>query len=310
MVVSSAAADAEHALARLVGGPRDGPRRDVEQHARPYSSQERRRALLRHHRAHRRRERRGPVRVTRPNRCFNVLRAAGGEFRRRRLARHRVSRHRAHALPRPRLHLGLHRQAHLALRHLTVRLHARLDHVQGVGRRRGEAAGKAARGELRKKRLLVNLAVRFVFAEPRVSSERDLRALVRGEVYRGERDVHRERRRVRAVQRADALRLNRAPHAVPHAQIRRVNHLQSLLHRVHRGLHRVSDNRRARARERVRQRRVFPFRVPAEQTLHVLVRREVHGVRGAGADTNGGDAAVQTGDALRLDDVVGGDSRG
>lgn len=38
VVVSSAAADAEHALARLVGGPRDGPRRDVEQHARPYSS--------------------------------------------------------------------------------------------------------------------------------------------------------------------------------------------------------------------------------------------------------------------------------
>lgn len=118
-----------------------------------------------------------------------------------------------------------------------------------------------------------------------------LAGLVGDEVQRLEGHVHGELRAVRAVEGARALRAEHVARALPHAAVRRVQHLHALLHHLSGVGDGVVYERGDAPRQTVRDVVVPVAREVRQRVLAVLVGGEVAGVRRARAQHHGGHAA-------------------
>uniref|UniRef100_A0A7C9FAE9 Uncharacterized protein n=1 Tax=Opuntia streptacantha TaxID=393608 RepID=A0A7C9FAE9_OPUST len=107
--------------------------------------------------------------------------------------------------------------------------------------------------------------------------QRLLCRLVGRKMHGGEGRVHHNGGLIAGVKRTDTLLLGHAPHAVAHSFVGAPIELQSLLHHVHGGQHRIAGHRRHHPCSGVRCRAVRTQRLLAR-----LVHREVHRVGRAG----------------------------
>mmetsp|Transcript_29493 Transcript_29493/g.74149 ORF Transcript_29493/g.74149 Transcript_29493/m.74149 type:complete len:301 (+) Transcript_29493:71-973(+) len=181
---------------------------------------------------------------------------------------------------------GIH---HAALHPL--RLQPRLDDIQRVGERRGDAPRRAARHRLHQQPLCFVVAAR----------EHLLPRLVYRKVDRHKRHVHQQRGLVRLEKRAQAVSAQSAPRAVHDAAVGRARHLQPLLDDVPRRHAKVVHGGGHRARN-CRLERPMSLLVGAQELPAHFVSGKVQRVRGAGTQRHRRHAIVQPRDALAFQD--------
>ncbi|MFS7902898.1 hypothetical protein Hanom_Chr01g00016731 [Helianthus anomalus] len=136
-----------------------------------------------------------------------------------------------------------------------------------------------------------------------------LRRLIRRKMHRGKRRIHQYRSPIRRVKRPKPLFPQHPLHTIPHPLIPPTTpQLQPLLHHIHRRKHRITHHRCTHTRTRMPNRimiTIIIIRV-CESFFTEFVHGEVNSVGGTGAEAHGGDAAVEAGGAVGLEDGVNG----